>query len=297
METKNKNSFLTANDGSAAFLMMMSIYVLGSFLGQTIIYGITGGKTYLWTVAVSACFSSLSMFAVIFYFKRAKNYTLTQMSVKKSKGRAYLLALILSLAMFFGLGFINTAFSNLIESWGLKISSISFPLENGLHLILFSIVFAVIPAVIEELFFRGLMLNAKKGGKPIFVAVWIAVSFSLYHCSAAQFLYQLVYGIALCLLAYYADSILPCVFAHFLNNFAVIILTYFRVSVNLFNPYFIVGGLILLALFFVITLLSVIKKQGAVQEKNQNTSTLNIPLELFGWAICFILIIGNLFAV
>ena len=303
METKNKP--LTVNDGGAAFLMMMTVYVFLSFFGQTILFGITDGKIEAWTIAVSACFSALSIAAVLLYFKYGKKHGFISItSVKKCGANYYLLALILSAGMFLGLGFINTAFSSLLEDWGLSINAISFPLENAGHLVLFNIVFALIPAVAEELFFRGLTLNAVKGGKTVWAVTCVAVSFALYHCSAAQFLYQLVYGVALCVLAIYSGSVLPCVLAHFVNNAAVIFLTYFKVNVNLFSPYFIACGLILLGLFFFITVRGIIKKQGEKAEKNnknnvktEKISSYYLPFGLFGSAICILLLIGNLFAV
>jgi sodium transport system permease protein len=80
-------------------------------------------------------------------------------------------------------------------------------------------VFAVMPAVCEEILFRGVLARSLGNSLPIAAAAGIsAVVFSAYHLSLVQALPTLTLGLALGLVAIRADSVLPSIAAHALNN-------------------------------------------------------------------------------
>jgi membrane protease YdiL (CAAX protease family) len=79
--------------------------------------------------------------------------------------------------------------------------------------------FALLPAVCEEILFRGVL--ARSLGRRTSLAAAAAISavvFAAYHVSAVQALPTLTLGLALGALAIRADSIAPTVVAHALNN-------------------------------------------------------------------------------
>jgi sodium transport system permease protein len=83
--------------------------------------------------------------------------------------------------------------------------------------------FAVLPAVCEEIVFRGLLARALGSQLPMVTAVAVsAVVFSAYHLSLVQAVPTLTLGAVLSILAIRADSVLPSVVAHALNNAAAI---------------------------------------------------------------------------
>jgi membrane protease YdiL (CAAX protease family) len=83
--------------------------------------------------------------------------------------------------------------------------------------------FAVLPAVCEEIVFRGLLARALASQLPVGTAVAIsAVVFSAYHLSLVQAVPTLTLGALLSMLAIRADSVLPSIAAHALNNAAAI---------------------------------------------------------------------------
>lgn len=292
-----ENLPLTAKDGGFAFGLMIIVYLFTSFIGQAIALALfeNGSLGY---IVVSSLLAPLSIVAVKVYFTVAKKCNYLKMcKVEKFNPIFSLSAVLLSAGMFLGLGFVNGAFAELLRKANLNVSGIVLPLENVGHLILFSILFALIPAVVEELFFRGLLLTTLGAIKTIFVVVYISVSFALYHCSLTQFIYQLIYGAGLTLLALSAKSVLPCVLAHFINNFAVILLEYLKVNVDLFNPIFIAIGLILLVAFALMILFALKKKEKVAQQEQKSALKFYLPFGAFGTVICLLLIITNLFAV
>lgn len=108
-----------------------------------------------------------------------------------------------------------------------------FLLRNGVgDLLLNLVVLAVVPALCEELFFRGALqqtLDSCFRGNPQ-VAVWTtAAIFSLMHGEFFAFLPRLLLGLLLGYLFYYGRSIWLNITAHFLNNATVVVL-YFLVA-------------------------------------------------------------------
>ena len=296
-KNKVKNLPLTAKDGGLAFSFMIIAYLLLSFFGQAIISAFCENGSVVYT-AISACLPAAALLSVTAYFLVSKKYNFFNLcNVKTFKPFALVAALLLSVGMFFGLGFVDDAFSSMLKKAGLNVGGISLPLENVGHLILFMIVFALLPAVCEELFFRGLMLTALKNVKVIYAAIYVAISFALYHCSMAQFIYQLIYGAGFTLLAIYADSVIPCILVHFINNFAIIILEYFKIGINLYNPILIVLGLVALVGFITIISLSLKKREKKTDLEKNSAAKFYIPFGAFGSIICVILILMNLFVV
>jgi membrane protease YdiL (CAAX protease family) len=83
--------------------------------------------------------------------------------------------------------------------------------------------FAVVPAVCEELLFRGVLARSLGRHLPAVAAAAIsAVVFSAYHLSLAQALPTLTLGFVLALITIRADSIVPAVVAHAVNNVVTI---------------------------------------------------------------------------
>ncbi len=294
---ENKNvKLLSVSDGGFAFAIMICAYIFISFIGQAVAGAIFGVKSVAYT-AVCSLFSALAMVLAVLYFTLYKKVEFKTFSgINKFKPISLLLAILLSFGMFFGLGFINDLFAGIFKSWGLNVSGVSIPLDNAFHLILFSVLFALIPAVIEEVFFRGLILTSLKGVKTVFAVTAVSVIFALYHCSVSQLVYQLIYGVGLALLAIYAKSIIPCVIAHFINNFTVILFEYFKININLYNPLIIAGGILALIIFALITVFS-IKKHENKEEKLYSVKKFYFPFAIFGCVICLALLIGNLFVV
>lgn len=88
--------------------------------------------------------------------------------------------------------------------------------ENPLWLNL--IILALLPAVVEEFIFRGLILNGYKKRNPLIAITLSSVLFGLIHMNINQFSYAFVIGFVFGLLAYATGSLLPTILAHFVIN-------------------------------------------------------------------------------
>ena len=243
----NTKSLLTpcARDGGTAFSVMMFLYVFVAFIGQTILSGISNNS--LLYNAISAFFPAIALFlagAYIVVFNKCDLQSV--ISIRKFNPLWLLICVALCIGMFLGLGFINTAFQKLLLKLGLNATGRTLSINGVGELIVYIFTLALVPAVSEEIFFRGLILNSLSGVKKMFAVLISSLCFALYHASAVQFFYQFLFGVCFALLAMSAKSVVPCIFAHFINNAVVLLFTYFGVNIDLFNLIVIAVGLIIL---------------------------------------------------
>ena len=84
---------------------------------------------------------------------------------------------------------------------------------------------ALVPAVCEEVMFRGAVQRSLATRLfPIAAIVLTAMLFAGYHLSLIQLLPTFTLGLALGALAHHGDSVVPSIAAHFLNNtFAILV--------------------------------------------------------------------------
>jgi membrane protease YdiL (CAAX protease family) len=94
---------------------------------------------------------------------------------------------------------------------------------------------AVLPPIAEELVFRGLLARTLANRLPAAAAIVLSsAAFSLYHWNAAQAFPTFTLGLALGYITLRADSIVPSMIAHALNNTIAIVLP--RVAPSLETP-------------------------------------------------------------
>lgn len=295
MNKKENVKNITAYDGGIAFFAMVALYFFINVVGQ-FVSGLIFPDKGAGYVAVCATFSSLAMVLVIAYFALKKKARFTvDFGVKKFDCKYLVSSIFLSIGMFCGLGFLNSAVISFLQNLGLSVGSASVPLDNLGHLICFSIVLVLIPAVVEELFFRGLLLKSLDNAKAIYSVIIISVCFAMYHCSFAQLLYQLVYGAGLVLLCKASKSVIPCMVSHFINNFVVILFEYFGVYIDLFNPFIIAIGLVVLTVFFVCCCKGNIKNSACQKlQRSDSVKEFFIPGGILAVALLAVVIISGL---
>jgi hypothetical protein len=120
---------------------------------------------------------------------------------------------------------------NFLKDEEKNISDITDALLNFKHFgkfIILTIVIAVIPAIGEEFFFRGLLLGdmLKEKVNPAIAIMSSALVFAIAHFEFQSTLSIWVLGIFLGYLYYVSGSIWLSVIAHFVNNVLVIVLKY-----------------------------------------------------------------------
>jgi membrane protease YdiL (CAAX protease family) len=111
------------------------------------------------------------------------------------------------------------AVANIQKTFGFSGEIPQSPLTNDLPvLILYGITVAIIPAIVEELFFRGMVLQSLRRFGDGFAIVASAVLFGLFHGNFVQFVFALIAGLVMAQVVIRTGSLWTSILIHFLNN-------------------------------------------------------------------------------
>ena len=175
----------------------------------------------------------LFMTFIIIYHKKHKINFKSAIGISKNINPIVVLliivAVILCVICFFPL--INMLYSA-IAKLGLETSSsVGFEMNNWWQLLIGVVIYSALPAIMEEIIFRGMMLRGLLNKVKPYVAIVIsALAFFIMHGSLIQSFYQIALGFILSLLGYYTGNIVYPIVFHFLNNLAVILMSYFNIG-------------------------------------------------------------------
>lgn len=146
-------------------------------------------------------------------------------------------ARVLALSLFGGMmlavlsNFVASIFMELLMEWGVPKPFIPDNTEATTTSLLLNIIgTALLPAVFEEVAFRGYVLGALRphGDR---LAVWVSAAvFGLIHGNVLQLPFALLLGVALGWLVVQTDSLLPAMVLHFANNAMSVLLSYVESS-------------------------------------------------------------------
>lgn len=221
------NSKLNSNTAGLAFSANVVIYFAVNLIAAVLIIlckipeGADAEK-YIGYVAgpvalAVGCFLILS-------FKKQK---IREVAPVKCHYKYYFIALLMIFGLLFAVSRINGLTLKFLKLMGYtqRDEGSYLPSVEGGLVIPVLLVVAVLPAVFEELLFRGVMLsNARNFVGDIRAILIIGFCFSIFHGSPEQTVYQFISGCAFAFLAVRSGSILPCMLMHFLNNAIIIVL-------------------------------------------------------------------------
>lgn len=123
------------------------------------------------------------------------------------------------------------------EAQGQKVLLQVLGVSDLASLLLNLIVFALLPAICEEVFFRGFLLHWLRKRVSVHLAVWVAAAvFSLVHMQFFGFFARLLLGGLLGYLAVASRSLLAAMVAHFAFNAFSILLVYLSYGRGLLAP-------------------------------------------------------------
>ena len=177
---------------------------------------------YLLVPVAFACIAAL----VWAWQKKPLSQTL---KAQKCHYKYYIIALCLQVGLF-SLSQLNTWFLELLGQFGYVADEIELPSTDGVKFVFVLLAIAVLPALFEELIFRGFLLDGLRAFGEVGAILLCGGLFALYHQNPAQTLYQFCCGAAFALVALRSGSILPTVLSHFFNNALILILYKYNVA-------------------------------------------------------------------
>ncbi len=213
------------------FTVSACVFFFASFLALTLA-GEAASQTPApnWYLYLSYLVAPVGfMLTAAWYFYYTKEPIKEFVKEQKCAPKYYLLAFLLQVGLLC-LSELNALFLQFLERFGYQNAELILPSMEGKGFFGVLLAVALLPAIFEELFFRGILLRETKGFSAWGRILLCGGLFALYHQNPAQTVYQLICGICFALVAVRSGSFLPTVLSHFINNALILVLYKFGVD-------------------------------------------------------------------
>lgn len=147
--------------------------------------------------------------------------TFNDVGLKKISSKIIFYSIILGFVLYFLNTFVASSFSSILSLLGYNTLSSSTPTKITYVTLLKELILScVLPGFCEEFLHRGIMLHAgKKYSNTKYCLIISSILFGLIHLNIRQFLYAAILGFLMGYVTLVADSIIPSIIIHFMNNF------------------------------------------------------------------------------
>ena len=206
------------------YLVLFVILFLAMFIGKNLGYEseeITGSQVLL---IFSALATPLTFLGVFLIYNKLNNISIKacKFSFKMSVKQVFILIAI-SLICIFSLQYLIYGVNLGLKEIGYNLDEISLPLNNFWWYLLNVALLAVLPAICEEVVFRGVIFNGLRSKMSDVWAVLLSSAlFMIMHGRLEQFVYPFVLGIVLSFVVLRTGNLFSSILVHFLNNFIVV---------------------------------------------------------------------------
>ncbi len=114
----------------------------------------------------------------------------------------------------------------IFETFGINANiDMNYPCDSALDVILFYVSVAVLPALVEEFAFRGIILSYLRKYSDSLAVLISGITFGLLHGNFTQIPFAVIVGFVLGFIVVKTNSLLPAIIIHFLNNFLSVTMT------------------------------------------------------------------------
>lgn len=175
--------------------------------------------------------SVVFIFIVYVFMKRNKLSFQDNINIKKNYNMwTFFIIIILAFVLVLG----STNFINLVDFVYAKLGyspsgDLPLPINTLGNMFISIVLWAMLPAIAEELLFRGIIFKGLTTKfKPSVAIILGGLFFMLMHGSLQQTVYQFILGVVLCVVYYFSKNIIYPIILHFLNNAIVIFFNYLQ---------------------------------------------------------------------
>ena len=171
--------------------------------------------------------------------------------------------------------------------------------QTDIGIVLYLITMSILPAIFEELLFRGYIMQSLRRFGDWFAVIVSSVVFALFHGNFAQLPNAFIMGLAIGLVAVRTGSLIPGMILHFVNNLLASLLDIFVTSsvdeitaaiINLgyIGLYFLIGIIGLVILLSTQPGFFSLKKSDSPLTKGERTKAFVLqPVALTGMLLMF----------
>jgi len=285
-------------DASLAFIFSIIAVLCASFFMTALVSFVSSSNNFSIEdvlnfdyISYINMFLSALIFFIVFFFQNffsKKDYFQASRLKTKFNYKICLAMIVLAAVVLFSslnmTNLFNYVFS-LISPMELD-NSFVYTMDNFGQFIWLVLLLAFLPAVCEELVFRGIIYNGLREKFSAVKSILISsLLFAFIHLSIYKSFYQFILGLVLGFLVYYTGSIVYGMIFHFFNNFFIIFANYispnkaifefssFGVKEILLSILFFAIGIVLVILFF-----NLLKNYTNKHKKYLNLENSNLPL-------------------
>ena len=244
MENKEvfaRRNFYNDGDSGKVYLFALILPILLAIVSvmiSNVIEGATGSESFTDGIlynTIMQVVSSIALVCIYLVYNKCNNIEYKAINLKfKMKWHTYLLVIGIGIVSLFGLQYFIGAVDNFLELLGypLQVASPDLPesLTNPKSYGIFSlavIVVALLPAICEEILFRGVVLNGLRTRFGDIASIFLsALMFALMHQNLQQLVYPFLLGSVMGWIVLRTGSIASSIIVHFCNNFLTILFTY-----------------------------------------------------------------------
>lgn len=235
---------LKLKDASIILLLAFLVTQLTVLLGKTIfsailaIFNYSGSKISNffagpWGSLVLNIFQFIAFAGLFVYYY--KKVSLKQHCFEnKLCTKHTIIYILLGLVSMFCLSYFVNYFCLILNLFNKPSAVFSYAIDSPGVLIITLFSSALLPAVGEELIFRGLIFNGLKEKNTLFAVIVSSLFFALFHFNPSQLLYPFLFGLLLAFAYSKTKNIFVPILIHFINNLTNIILQYFNLTI--FKP-------------------------------------------------------------
>lgn len=281
---QNKKINYNSKDSALVFLLALVLPQILFYLAIAIFgTSITENKNILSLVsAVVPQLGMLVSFFIVSQKSKVSYIPANKLHIKKINWKILLVVLAIGIICLFGFSPIVNLFDRLVESLGYKSSVSNIDVSTFSKFAVSVFFIGVLPAICEELVFRGVITNGLSEHGTTIAVVYSALLFALMHQNLQQFFYQLFLGGVMAYIVLKTGSILYTMILHFINNFVVLLTTYLSDGADSVVDYSNAWNIIypiLLAVGAVVIVLLLIKLINFIISKQQKNESLVITRE------------------
>lgn len=198
---------------------------LGKSANQIEVFWDTAWGTLLQTVYMDIAF----VIIFVWYYKRLNKQHLFQKPSTKTLKYVSVCVVIGVVTLFLLSGILNY-FQLFVKKLGIAPPDLPYNIKSTKNYIISLVSLALLPAVCEELLFRGVIVNALKHKGHWFAIIFSSIMFAIFHFSPHQLLYPICFGLILGIVYLKTHNIIFPILLHFINNALSLSIQYFSNS-------------------------------------------------------------------
>jgi len=223
---------------------------------------------------INLVFLQLVALGLFFYFikKQKINFKIACKLNKKISIKNMLLIVILGVLFVYLTSPFLEIFEQGLISIGVDLTSdVGLDFSNAFDIIFAILFLGILPGFVEELIFRGVILQGLRPYGKWFAILISALLFMLFHGNLQQTIYQFAYGVLAGYLVILTGSLWASILIHIFNNVFIIMITVINTASNSTGEYNdITFGFILTAIGFLVVLFIAIYYLSKFIKKNVN---------------------------